>query len=238
MVDKMSSDRLSSMSSRSSTSMKNGDTAVNLDIANAVTYSINRKLIITIIFGLMAFASSIFLLLHSATRQEKNQYIPVNPSGKLVSPLPANQPLPEGDVISFSVEAVELLNTYDFENYKKLLIKGKQYFYSQEYWENYLTAFMKSKNIKTVEAKKGIVSFVMTDNPQILSQRVNPNSGAYEWVIEITGQVIYQWMEDLRANNYKNIQDLKFRINVERVITEDNSQILGIKTINIKVDKK
>ena len=78
----------------------------------------------------------------------------------------------------------------------------------------------------------------MTDTPKILSQRVNPNSGAYEWVIEITGQVIYQWMEDLRANNYKNIQDLKFRINVERVITEDNFQILGIKTINIKVDKK
>ena len=98
----------------------------------------------------------------------------------------------------------------------------------------------KNKYVKVgiQEAKKGIVSFVMTDNPKILSQRVNPNSGAYEWVIEITGQVIYQWMEDLRANNYKNIQDLKFRINVERVITEDNSQILGIKTINIKVDKK
>lgn len=228
---------VSDMSSSTLRKGKNEEVAIELDIANISTLSTNRKLIVTIMLGIMSVVSLSYLTYSTAVKKIADRYLPVAPDQRVIKPIKASDPINTGEVVTFAVEALEILNTYSFDSYRVLISRAQPYFYSQEYWRNYLEAFIKSKNVDTVKARKATVSFKLTENPTIVGEKINERTGAYEWMVEVTGEVTYFYSEGVKRENNTNVQQLKFLVNIERIVTEDNSKLIGIKTINIKQNK-
>lgn len=111
--------------------------------------------------------------------------------GKLFPTLPLDQPgITTADMLQWAVEAVNTAYSFNFVDYRKVLLDVRGYFTKTGY-QHYLKALTDSNTIQAVTTNKFVVSVTPTSAPIILREKPTPE-GYYAWQISLPVDVNFQ----------------------------------------------
>jgi len=148
-----------------------------------------RRMIFLVIASIVLSLASLGSYLAIKGHKVPPQYLPITSDGRVLPLVPLVEPsLESAEVIEFGLEALRLMHSYDYINWKTQFPRSQSYF-TPSGWASYFDGFLKSNTINTVEEKKMIVSMSPKGSPKIISEGVL--EGIYAWRVEIPLTITY-----------------------------------------------
>lgn len=185
---------------------------------NFAIYSIFRKLIIVAIISTITLIIGIIGITTYEINNVESKYITVNEKGSVINNVPLKErgDIQDGQIASDAIELITILNTYDYLNYKKQIIKAANYFGNEE-WNNFMSQLLKSETLKLVEDEKSIVNVEIKGAPEVISRNDGP---VFLWKVTVPVEVRYYPHNEKRKNIL--IQKANVEIFYRRVTLEEN----------------
>lgn len=166
------------------------DALTAVKLRNAFYRDGQRKLMLILLFSLLAnlitAATLVYILLHPP----KPKYFATSINGRITPLFALDEPnQSDSAVLQWANQAAIAAFTYNFVNYRTEL-QASSGFFTSAGWTQFLRALEDSNNLDAVKAKKLIVSAVATSAPIILQKGVL--NGRYSWRIQMPILVTYQ----------------------------------------------
>ncbi len=169
---------------------------------------------IAIIFALVTTLS--YLLLNPPPPK----FFATSINGRITPLLPLREPnQSDSAVLQWANQAAIASYTYNFVNYRQEL-EAASGFFTEEGWNQFITALQDSGMLKTVRQKKLIVSAVATRAPIILQK--GPLDGRYSWRIQMPILITYQ-----SASEFQQVRSVVTLL-VSRISTVKSVRGIGI----------
>lgn len=176
---------------------KEGSTEAVL-IRNFAVYVLYRKVILISLFSFVLSVFSVFLVYTFATQKVSPQYVQLDSQGRLLKEKPLNvKDRSDGEVMSFAMDAVKQLNTYDYINIKDQINNASQFF-TPSGWNTFVTQYTNSNTSVMVQDKRMIVSSEVTGEPKITKEGVisgvmlpTGKADIYTWAVSIPFKITY-----------------------------------------------
>lgn len=179
-----------------------------------------RLVAIILFFSIVANLLLAAVIGYIETHKPAPQYFATTRGGQLIKMTPLDQPYMQDNVLlNWVANAVTSLYTYDFLNYRKTFQDNQQYF-TDNGWKAFLDQIDKSRNLKTVESKKLVVSATPAGAPVITNQ--GALDGVYSWRVQIPVVVTYQSLSEQFSER------LLVTLTVQRRPTLDSKYGVGI----------
>lgn len=191
--------------------------------------AVTKARIMTISGGLIAFL--VVLLALVAARPRETAYFATTAGGRIIPIVGLTHPIASDATVGlFAARALMAANTYDSANYKIMLSRAANKYFTKEGWNQYLIALKKSGNLKFVKDQQVMVSAIPTGAPvAIIPGEVV--HGRYQWVFQIPMQITYSSL------NQRVPQTAIFTITVVRVNVTQHPSGLAVQAIDFKVAK-
>ncbi|MBV9575098.1 MAG: DotI/IcmL/TraM family protein [Gammaproteobacteria bacterium] len=137
------------------------------------------------VFGLciLVIVILISLLVYLNSNPTKPIYFATDNVSRLIQVVPVTTPtISKEELMSWTIEAVEAANSYDYVSYRSQLQNAEKYFTSYG-WKQYLKALRTSDDLVGLTARKWLVSTRVIEEPKIIGERLL--GGAYAWKLEM-----------------------------------------------------
>ncbi|PIQ44128.1 MAG: type IV secretion protein DotI [Gammaproteobacteria bacterium CG11_big_fil_rev_8_21_14_0_20_46_22] len=173
-------------------------------------------LFLSVVVNVLLVGAVFYLETHKPTPK----YFATTQDGRLFKMVPLDQPYMESNqLVNWVANAATSLYTYDFLNYRQNF-QNNQIYFTPDGWKAYLDQVEKSRNLKTVEDKKLVVSATPAGAPVITNQGVL--DGKYSWRVQIPVVVTYQSLSQQFSEN------LLLTLTIQRRSTLDSKYGVGI----------
>lgn len=180
-----------------------------------------RKLVILLFLSWVIIAILALALFVQVGNKPKPTYFATTESGRIIKLVPLNEPnLSDRALIQWATNAVLAVYTYNFNNYRQVFQDSRQYF-TDDGWQQFITALSQSRNLQAVQDKKLVLSAVVSSAP-IVNREYVAGNGKYTWEIQLPVMVTYQSLSEEFHEN------LVIVLRVQRVSTLDSSDGVGI----------
>jgi len=179
-----------------------------------------RLTVLILFFSVLANIALAGVVVYLESNKPTPKYFATTRGGSLIKMVPLNEPyMQSSELLNWVSNAVTSLYTYDFLNYRKTFQSNQSYFTPQG-WRAFLDQIDQSRNLKTVQAKKLVVSAAPGGAPVITNQGVM--NGVYSWRIQVPIIVTYQSLSE-QFN-----QKLLITVTIQRRSTLDSEYGIGI----------
>ncbi len=167
-------------------------------IRNFAVYVLYRKVIFISLMSLILSLFSAFLVFEFMSQKTSPQYVQLDSEGRLLKEKPLNvKDRQNGEVMSFAIEAVKKLNTYDYINIKDQ-INSSSVFFTPSGWTTFVSQYTDSNTAVMVKEKRMIVSSEITGEPKVTKEGVisgvqmpSGTENIYTWAVSIPFKVVY-----------------------------------------------
>ena len=201
---------------------------------NLAVESIYRRLIGLAFIATLAAIFSVVAVFALAGKKVPPQYVPVMEDGRLLPLIPLSKPnVNQAEIANFSLEAIRKLNTYDYINWVNQLNEAQFYFSSQG-WKKYDEELQRVGTLKSVEARRMIVTVRPTGDVRPLKEGVT-QSGVYVWLVEVPIRISYTAHVD-QGGKGGNVQVGKVTLTISRVPTTENPRGISIQIYKFDVN--
>lgn len=179
-----------------------------------------RLVVIILFFSVLANIALAGVIVYQESHKSTPKYFATTHDGRLIKMIPLNMPYMQNNaLINWLTNAVTSVYTYDFLNFRQNFQKNQKYFTSKG-WTAFLDQMQKSRNLKTVQEKKLVVS------ASPAGAAVITNSGAlngiYSWRVQIPIVVTYTSLSQQFSEH------LLVTLTVQRLSTLDSEYGVGI----------
>jgi intracellular multiplication protein IcmL len=182
-----------------------------------------RRVVLAIFLLLVVILAQAGVIYYLLTHRPLPVYFATTNNGRVMRILPVvplDEPnMPNSALQQWATEAATAAYTYDFVNYRAQLQAASEYF-TTEGWRSFLSELESTRNLLAVQAKKLVVSAVVTRAPVILEQR--NVDGVYAWRIQMPMVITYQSASESTTSN------TMVTLTVNRVSTVTSPRGIGI----------
>jgi len=204
--------------------MKQDDALILVLQRNAFYRRMHYLALAAFVLGLMVLGLLFWSVYYLSHNPRPPLYFVTDKVGRLIEPVPVSSAdiMPEKDVISWTVEAVESAFSYDFVNYRRQL-QGAQKYFTNYGWREYMKAFTASNNLVAIKQRRMTVSAKVVD---VRPETKGILSGAYAWKYRMKLLVTYKVPPYTRQSSYTN--PLEVAVIVQRQPELQSYKGLGI----------
>lgn len=199
------------------------DALVSVKLRNDFYRDNYRRVVMTIFLLLVVILSQAGIIYYLLTHRPLPVYFATTNNGRVMRILPViplDEPnLPDSAVLQWATDAASTAFTFDFVNYRAQLQRAAEYF-TTDGWSAFLSELQGSRNLLAVQAKKLVVSAVVTRAPVILSKQVV--NGRYTWRVQMPVVITYQSANEIIPSN------TTVTLTVSRVSTITSPRGIGI----------
>lgn len=150
----------------------------------------------------------------------KPRFFATSINGRITPLFPLHEPnQSDSAVLQWANQAAIASYSYNFVNYRQEL-RSASGFFTSDGWDQFIAALQASGMLKTVRAKKLIVSAVATRAPIILQK--GPLNGRYSWRIQMPLLITYQ-----SASEFQQVRNVVTLL-VTRISTLKSVRGIGI----------
>jgi intracellular multiplication protein IcmL len=165
-----------------------------------------------------------FVLYYLHQNPTEPLYFATDDQGRLIPVVPVTQPNMSADkVMAWTINAVQLANSYDYVNYRQQLQDAQKYF-TIFGWGKYMDAIQANNNLVAVTQRKMIGVATIVGQPKIVTQGIL--NGAYAWKFEMPMLVTYYAPPYDETSKFSNPIDVS--VIVQRQSLLQGYQGLGI----------
>lgn len=177
------------------------------------------------LLSLVVVGVLIGMLVYLIKHPPEPYYFPADSVGRLIKDVPLTEPnMSLDDVTSWTVEAVEAANSYDFLNYRQELQDVQKYFSSYG-WYKFIQGLNQTRNLEGLTQRKLIAVAKVTEPPKLIGMGVLKN-GVYGYKFEMFVLVTYLRPPYDANSGFQN--PLKLSVVVERQNLLQSYKGLGI----------
>lgn len=179
-----------------------------------------RLVVIILFFSVLANIALAGAVVYLESHKPSPKYFATTHDGRLIKMVPLNMPYMQSNaLINWVTNAVTSVYTYDFLNYRKTFQDNQKYFTSGG-WQAFLDQMQKSRNLKTVQDKKLVVSASPAGAAVVTNSGVL--NGVYSWRVQIPIVVTYTSLSQQFSER------LLVTLTVQRLSTLDSTYGVGI----------
>jgi len=129
-----------------------------------------RKILIALLLCVAVILIQVAALIYVISNPPAPKYFATTTEGRIMPLVPLGEPnLSTAALLQWANTAAVAAYTYDFVNYRQALQSAKQYF-TEDGFDNFMTALKSSNILDAVIAKKLIVTAVATGAPVVVQQ--------------------------------------------------------------------
>lgn len=166
----------------------------------------------------------IVMLLYLLRNPTHPIYFATDNVGRLIQIIPVTKPnMSTEDVTTWTIDAVEAVNSYDYINFRAQLQDAEKYFTTYG-WTRYMAALRSSNNLLALTKRKQVIIAQVIGQPKILAQGIL--SGAFAWKYQM--QLLITYSEAPYDNKSKFSNSLMATVIVQRQPPLQGYKGLGI----------